>query len=424
MSSSELLTGVLGNEPWAVSGLIYGLDRLLDEEGRPVSERRAPSIAKQGVVMELRRCPYQDERQGKPMNISALAQITKHLDAVLADVATFRGSLPASSGWSGFLAAVLDQLAAPALQVLRSRSDEQPVPAQLSVGHKLAAGYFGVAYGILTAEAQGRHREPTSDSVLQFVRESGALIGASEVCAGPLHLIGRATEVFLHGRSSARVSEARLAIAETLAMQVRIGLGWELFDAATERQLLLELLPRPLLQPRTSIILRALDERLVALAALQNVATWEQAATAIPEVVPPTADRQAADSLRTLFRSGGAAASSTARSQALLLELLGEARPALELTDASLRPSLAWLLAGYLEVYRATVGTLYLGELSLRTRLGYPTAAPMKLSSLIFPFPKTVRWLEALLGHWLRCTPAAIPTLQIINPQRSVALPT
>jgi hypothetical protein len=418
MSERNPLEAALRDDPWAVSGLLYGQDALLDEEGRPVSERRAPSVVKQGVPIELRRCPYHDERLGQPMNVSALAQITRHLDEVLEDIGSFRSSLPSNyGGWQALLVAVLDQLAGPALYVLRARGPTL-VPAKLSVGHKLAAGFFGVVCDLLSADAQGDRRAVTVDSVLTFVHERRALIGASEVCAGPIHLIARTTEILLHGCSAQRVPSERVAIAEALAAQVGLGLAWDLFDAAVERRILLHDLVREQLRPRTEIIRRALDQRFTALAKSSCPPTEEQAAKA----VPMTAVLADPEELRTLFLQGGAAERAHAATAIVVEDLLAHGEGAIELLDIGLRRPLAQRLAGYLLAYRIVVARLFSLELLLRKALNYPEDVPMQLNTVIFPLPKSLRWFEATTGHRLLCTPAVAPELFLLNHQRRVQL--
>jgi hypothetical protein len=438
MLKSSPLQAALLDEAWAVSGLFYGLEQLLDEDGRPLSERRAPSDVKKNVVMELRRCPYQDARNGKPMNVSALAQITKYLDAVLQDISAFRSTLAeeAQKGIAGskeegsepldaLLVTVIDQLAGPALHVLARRRDDLRIPPLLSVGHKLAAGFFGVVYNLLFARAQGKERALDVDSMMHFIVESRALIGESEVCAGPPHLILRATEILLHGTAKERTSPLRIAFAKTLAAQVSLGIAWELFDAAVERRILLEDARRETLRPRTSTITRALDERVRELEKSGEPQTEAHAARAVPTspASPAAIDPKDAESLRQLLASGGFALPAHAEIAEILHGLFSHGDSAIEIPDASLRLPLARRLAGFLVCYRRIVVTQVALELRLRELLQYSKEAPMKFGGVVFPHSKCQKWFEALTGHWVRCVAASNLEFRVMNHRRSVGLP-
>lgn len=416
MAAQSLLSAALHQEPWAVSALIYGLDELIDDEGRPVSERRAPSLAKQGVAMELKACPYHDERQGKPMNVSALAQITKHLDAVLGDIRAFAGALPGQRAqWRRVLIVVLDQLAGPAIHVLKTRDMVPPVPARVAVGHKLAAGYFGVVREILAREAQGEQRVVSVESLGRFVKETRALIGESEVCAGPPHLIGRVSEALIDGGATPAASQvppARIDIATALSHQVGLSIAWELFDAAIERHLLFGEVARDVLHPRTEIVRRELDRRLVELADPKRSPPLESAAAAVPPEAPT------AGALRTRLGSRGTQDAAFPQAAEKVAELLALGEGGLQLLDASRRDSVARCVTGYFLTYRSVVVALFTLEQRLRQLLGYAPEAPMKLNGVVLPAPKCMRWAEMLLGHKLRCPTRLTPELALSSPRR------
>jgi len=412
------LVAALSDKPWAVSGLIYGIDDLVDDEGRPVSERRAPSAVKKGVPMELRQCPYADERHGQPMNVSALGQITRYLDAVLDDIRAFRSSLPGADGeeWTELLTTVIDQLAGPAVHLLRSRGASPPIAARRAVGHKLAAGYFGVARGVLVAEARGERPEVSVEGLHQFVRESRALIGASEVCAGPPHMIAQVSGVLLHGKSEERAAPDRVSLAETLSAQVAASVAWELFDQAIERRLLLEDAPGAAIRPRTATIRAALAERTAHVAEARRPATEEDAARA----VPATLGVQARAQMRAMLGEGGLAAPEHAGAARVVADLLDRDEGAVERLGGDVREQVARRLAGYLLAYRSTVSALFQLELRMRAILGYSPDVPMKLNGVVFPLPRCVLWVEALLGHRLRCEPSTASELVLANHRRAV----
>lgn len=416
MAVPSLLSAALHEEPWAVSALIYGLDDLLDDEGRPVSERRAPSLVKQGVPMELKGCPYHDERQGKPMNVSALAQITKHLDAALSDIRSFGSALPGQrEDWRRVLIVVLDQLAGPAVYMLRTRGNGPAVRAGVAVGHKLAAGYFGVIRELLAREAQGQTREVSVESLGRFIKETRALIGESEVCAGPPHLISRVSEALLQGGTTTTPGQDlrdRIAIATALSHQVGLSIAWELFDVAIERRLLCEELARDVLHPRTEIVRRDLDRRLVEVADPKRSPLLASAAAAVPPEAPT------AEALADLLGSGGARHSASAQTAQTVAEILARDEGALQLLESSRRDPVARCIAGYFLTYRSVLIALFTQEQRLRVLLGYALDAPMKLNGVVLPAPKCMRWAEMLLGHKLRCVPGLTPEMALSSPRR------
>ena len=74
---SKSLVEALSEGAWSVSAVVFDLNDIVDNEGRPVSERRADAAARAGVEMEMRQCPYAGIRHDKWMNVSALAQISR-----------------------------------------------------------------------------------------------------------------------------------------------------------------------------------------------------------------------------------------------------------------------------------------------------------------------------------------------------------
>ena len=63
-----------------------------DEEGRPLAENKVPPEYRADAPMELAECNYYGSRYKhlKPMNISALKQMTAHWPAIISGFNTFR----------------------------------------------------------------------------------------------------------------------------------------------------------------------------------------------------------------------------------------------------------------------------------------------------------------------------------------------
>jgi len=278
------LEAALSNQPWSVSGLLFDAMATFDAEGRPLGERRAPSEAKRGVPLELVPCPYQDERQGTSMNLSALKQMKRFFGEVMDEIGAFHTLLgPGPRTWEEVLAVVVDQLAGPALYLLAGREASARVPTRIAVGHKLAAGYFGVMRRLITAQALGQGRPVTVPDLLEFIHQTRALIGEREVCGGPPKLIARASEVLLGGLPGALpcADRARLKVATGLATQLCLGIAWEQFDQAAEVAFFQEF-PQAQLRPVTGFLERRVADRRGELEHQSATEAFEAALRAIP----------------------------------------------------------------------------------------------------------------------------------------------
>lgn len=413
----------MSDEAWSASGMIYAVEYLLDDEGRPVSERRAANRVKAGVPMELKSCPYRDERKGHPMNVSALAEITRHLDPVLDDVRAFRSARTSTeAGWNPMFAAVVDQLSGPALHLLRTRDPSALIPARRAVGHKLAAGFYGVVRGLLREQALGRERAITVEEVLSYVKSSRSLIGASEACAGPLHLIAKATAVFLGegeetGAPHGKVSAEHVEIIDALCAQLRLGVLWELFDLQMERSLLLEAFARGEVIRRNPYIERVLGERLQELG---DRAPQEREGL---EVIALPQRLSSASRLRLqALLSGREVYDSTAPIVTTLLEVMTRGEVALELREEAQREAVARNVARYFLAYRELLSAHAELERTIRERLGYSVDIPLRPNALIVPIPTMFRWTQAVLGHRLEVQPESPGAFALRNHRRTVAL--
>ncbi|MBX3245975.1 MAG: hypothetical protein KF901_02195 [Myxococcales bacterium] len=403
---SQGLGGVRAGEPWSYSQLVHGgLDDVLDDEGRPLGERRATSAAKEGVPFLLKSCPYSDARLGNPMNVSALAQVARHTDAVLDAIAAFRAaSPPGEPTWSDILTAVVDLLGAPASYLLR-HPERSTLPAELAVAHKLGAGYFGVVRG-LVARATVEPGRVGVEELLSFAHGSGALVGASEACAGPPPMLARATEVLIHGRPDARPLEdpARVEVASLFRRQIEIGMAWERFDVALEAEAA-EVVMRG--QPRSSFYARQLEARRAA-----PPKPRDPAAPALPRDLDLTLAGPLRDAL------GRDAASPETLASLRGLDENGAGAVVLEAAD---RASLLAMLASYLEVQAVVAEALFALERDLRDALGVTREPPMNLHATIFPRPTSLHWLQTALGVRV-ATPTASEPRARVTPLATTAL--
>lgn len=410
------LSAIFNGGAWSTTGLLFGVDGLFDLDGRPLGERRAPSAAKARSPMVLEPAPYDDARQGLPMNVSALEQVQRHLKEVLDDISSFHAlRAPGPRSWESMLLAVIDQLSAPIVHVIRAGSPQTRVPPAKAVGYKLAAGYFGALRRLLAAAAQGEEREVTPESFLHFVNTSRLLVGGNEVCAGPPRLIDWTTRVFMDGVLGAApcTDPRRLTLATLLSQQVQLGLAWELFDAAAEARLLGEYGPR--MRARSTFLATALTERLEALTATQPRPSWEAATRALPASLAGT-ERTTLLQAMAVHAAGGRASAGTQ-----LEELAVRAEGALEL-DEGVGTALARHFATWLEVYPRFCALQAELETALRRELGQDIGAPIEMSALMMCPSRALRWFEAAIGHALIVEPGPPRQFLLRNVRRTVHL--
>jgi hypothetical protein len=415
----KLLEAALAGEPWSLSGLVFGLDDVLDEEGRPLHERRAPSVAKTGVPMELQSCPYHDERRGLPMNVSALEQLTRYFPAAAASVAAFRGMTgKIERPWEGMLLALLDLLSSPTLQLLQARDPNRRVSGLAAGGYKLAAGYFDALRRILDLDAREKKHPATAAGFLDFVREHRLLIGPSEACAGPWEHITALSRMFLDAAPPPVPPDPlRVEVARTLAAQVRLGIAWKLVDESAEWALIAAPGAEKLLRPRNHVVEQRLADRRAVLAAVQP-ANPAQISSALPE----SPDVHGGSSLRQALEAWAAKGAAGDAMVSALDELLANGDGGFEIPGPGEKAACVRSIADFLVLYRCFVGAQWRLERSLRERLGFPQEAGVKFSSAVLPFSHCLSWVETISGHKLNCAPAALPEIALHHHRRTVLL--
>ncbi|MDH5354552.1 MAG: hypothetical protein OEY09_08930 [Gammaproteobacteria bacterium] len=390
---SKSLDNALAGGPWSVSAIIFDLNDTLDEEGRPISERRADASARVGVEMEMRECPFAGIRHNKLMNVSALAQITRYFNKVQAEIATFRRQAGGETAcWDDILAGVIDQLAGPAIYLLQQRNDGSLIPAQIAVGHKVAAGFFGVLRGIHERLILGGELPMSVESFMQQVDKQEALVGASEVCAGSPKMIGIACAALIEGTCEQEVEfdPLRIDVARCLALQVQLGIFWDLYDrvhlwSLVRGEFRERLTPgNSFLKGRLETIEKGLDE---------NMPSRPDS-----DVLPDTLD---AEMRRRLTEALNEAAEAEVLERDLqdATELLKEGKGIIGYNGN--KKALALSVANYLNTYRLIETELSRIELQLREHLGFPGDSPIRLGSASFPAPQALPLYELTLGRRL-----------------------
>ncbi|MCY0967262.1 hypothetical protein [Parathalassolituus penaei] len=236
---SKSYINALAGRPWSLSELVFDLDDCIDDEGRPVSERRATMATRAGVEMDMRVCPYSDKRNGQWMNVSALSQVSTHYNEVMASLLAFRLAQKAAGedDWMAVQAAVVDLLLQPVLSRLQlgQQASNGRIDAQAAVAHKLGAGFFGILRSVNDRYASGQDLPFGVESFLDFVERRDALVGVTEVCAGSPQMIRRACVGLFDAEPAAQaegihIPAARLTVARLLTLQVAVGTCWRLLD--------------------------------------------------------------------------------------------------------------------------------------------------------------------------------------------------
>lgn len=387
---SKSLVDALGNGAWSVSAVVFDLNDMLDDEGRPISERRSDAVVRAGVEMEMRECPYHDIREGHLMNVSALAQISHYFNDARAEMAAFRRTTGNNATWFDMLVCIVDLLSQPAIYLLQHHDDHGPVPASMAVSHKLAAGFFGVLRGLHEKLALGQEIPLGVDSLLQVVEEMGALLGASEACAGSPEMIRKACTALVEGtpESEVEIDPTRLAIARCLALQVQLGIFWHLYDRVHLWPLVRGEF-REHLTPGNDYLAQKFTR---AGNEMDALAPSRPDCSKLPEILDAQLRRSLGDALcdttdPKLLKEDVLAAT----------QLLGEPGSAVRY-DGEIAP-FALRVAQYLNTHRLIVAELSRLELELRKYLEFPADTPIRLGAAVFPIPQALHWYELILGR-------------------------
>jgi hypothetical protein len=387
---SKSLVEALGDGAWSVSAVVFDLNDMLDDEKRPISERRSDAVIRTGVEMEMRECPYHDIREGHLMNVSALAQISNYFNDARAEMAAFRRVAVENANWFDMLVCIVDLLSQPAIYLLQHRDAHGPVPARMAVCHKLAAGFFGVLREVHERLALGKEVPLGVDDLLKVVEEKGALLGANEACAGSPEMIRKACVALVDGApaSEVEIDRSRLDIARSLALQVQIGIFWHLYDRVHLWPLVRGEF-RQHLTPGNDFLAQKLTS----------------AGNDMDEIAPPRPDcTRLPDALDAQLRRNLGDALCDATAPKLLQEDVNAATQLLNEPGSAVRYNgevapLALQVAHYLNAHRQIVGELSRLELELRKLLDFPTDHPIRLGAAVFPIPQALHWYELILGR-------------------------
>lgn len=391
---SKSLDAALNNDAWSVSAIIADLNDMLDDEGRPISERRADAAVRVDVEMEMRKCPFEGIREDKWMNVSALAQISQYYNDALAEMAGFRSQTKKpEASWNDILACIVELLAGPAIYLLQNHSKNGPVPAKLAVGHKLAAGMFGVLLTVHERLALGDKLDITVDSFMDLVDELDALVGATyEACAGSPAMIRKASVALMDGEADSKVeiSPFRLKIAHALALQVQLGIYWQLYDRIHLWSLLHGEF-RSNLKPFNIFLENKLKQ---AESDTKSEKPPQPEGNTLPEEIAAEQRKTIADAL-----NNNAAAKLLEEDKQTAEALIKEPGSPIQYNGDV--ETFAVSVTNYLNTYRLFKSELSKIELELRELLTFPSDTEIKLGGVAFPFPQAMPWYELILGRKL-----------------------
>lgn len=183
---------------------------LRDTDGRPLGEQRVPELYS-ALQTELQQCPYRGSRfkHSKPMNVSALRQMTAHWPAILGGLQQVHREYcgrvsPGVLSRFDLYQIIGMGILLPAYVTLRADRPlrDTEIPVWLSGVYKVLLGIHAPVGQLMIEELlSGGHPKPllTPEEMLDHVESTGALIGKTEVCAGPAVLIRRALKVVITG---------------------------------------------------------------------------------------------------------------------------------------------------------------------------------------------------------------------------------
>ncbi|MBR1240325.1 hypothetical protein JQ620_09325 [Bradyrhizobium sp. AUGA SZCCT0274] len=184
------------------------VDRLIDEDGRPLAEANAPRALLAGVDIDYQPCPHSGSRRGAQMNVSALKQVTSCWPDCLEDLVQLRSlfmqSFPMEMNYlllsrlGNFLTSV------PGFLVRRGVFSWNSVPRSLSALFKASQGLYLTANAVIVSGSRETASLPVrTDEFLQQTEDRLTFWNDGKVCAGPPAMIRRFVDIAIEGRQEA-----------------------------------------------------------------------------------------------------------------------------------------------------------------------------------------------------------------------------
>lgn len=207
-----------------VEGLrTYRANRLVDADGRPLGEVSSPRWDPDRT--EVVACPYPDRRAGRPMNRTALRQVSPVWPELLATFRALAGPSPTvHRAWRAALVGLSAPLLVP-----------EPVPVVLSALYKTSLGLSQVTTDLLLAE-DGVADAPFAslgdgEAFFDALDRGGWLLGQVQVCAGTRAMFVQLGEALAGAPGEARLTPALPDDPERIADVAALALADHALDA-------------------------------------------------------------------------------------------------------------------------------------------------------------------------------------------------
>ena len=187
-----------------------------DVEGRPLRESRTPAADLRPDDIEYKTCPYSGTRQGQPMNVSALRQVSAHWDDILDALAFVRAEYVRLRG-----AEALDVMDVWRVSQLGSAlpwwyvlGKGEPSPAYAAALAKATQGSGLWAQRVIVDALATRTPPPplTAQTIVELAEANGTLLAEAEVCSGSERMLARFFDAMLAG-APAMTSPALASLA-------------------------------------------------------------------------------------------------------------------------------------------------------------------------------------------------------------------
>ena len=179
-----------------------------DTEGRPLGETKAGLECMRGVPLELRRCPYPGSRHEheRPMNLSALKQVSTHWHAILGGIGRLRMLHAARAGHAPLRIAdvwrignMTNALADFAFLRTKDPFQDRELPSVIGALYKISLGVTSTSAAVWTDGFADFSTIATVGFLYDYAESYGQLIGPEQVCGGSEAMIKELLSVAVLG---------------------------------------------------------------------------------------------------------------------------------------------------------------------------------------------------------------------------------
>lgn len=244
-----------------------------DEEGRPLGESKLPPEQRPDVPLQQRPCPYAGSRHNhpRPMNVSALRQMSAHWQEALGGIALLRSMyceerkqerLRLVDVWR--VAGLTTSLVPFAFLRGWSPVADGQLPAAVAVAYKAALGVSFTCEVMLSDGAAPFDAPVDAETLYDFADRQKHFIGPQEVCAGPEAMVKDLLRLLVDGTgprgdpaaTAAVLSDGRrfLQFAHATASLDLLRLALARMDARTGMDLVTAVAADPESPPMTAAV--------------------------------------------------------------------------------------------------------------------------------------------------------------------------